>query len=75
MGGVVSNLGGLRQRDRLRGGREAPGVVVTENGGQKAAECYIKIDFGGGKGAALEIWQAWRGRRRQGHRGVRLWVR
>ena len=52
-----------------------PGAVVEENGVQKAAECYVKIDFGGGKAAALEIRQAWRGRRRQGHRGVIRWGR
>ena len=75
MGGVASYLGGLRQRDRLRGGREAPRDVVEAIGGQKAAECYVKRDFGGGKGAELEIRQAWRERRRQGHRGVRRWDR
>ena len=48
----------------LRGGREAPGGMVEENGGQKASECYLKRDFGNGKGTALEIRKAWRGRRR-----------
>ena len=74
MGGVASNVGGLRQRYRLRGRREEPGAVVAENGGQKADECYVKRDFDGGKGAALEIWQAWQGRRRrQCRRGVIRW--
>ena len=50
--------------------------MVEANGGQKADGCYVKIDFGGGKGAALEIWKAWRRRRRrQGRRGVRRWGR
>ena len=35
---------------------------MEANIGHKAAECYIKRDFGGGKGAALEIRKAWRGR-------------
>ena len=34
---------------------------MASNGVQEAAECYIKRDFGGGKGAVLEIRQAWRG--------------
>ena len=55
--------------------REAPGAVVEANGGHKVAECYVKRYFGNGKGAALEIRQAWRGRRRQGRRGVRTWGR
>ena len=45
--------------------------MVEANGGQKKAECYVKIDLGGGKGAALEIRKTWRGQRRQGRRGVR----
>ena len=46
--------------------------MVGVNGGQKAAECYVQRDFGGGKGAVLEIFQAWRERRRiQERRGVR----
>ena len=32
----------------------APGSVVAESGYQEAYECYIKIYFGGGKGAASE---------------------
>ena len=36
--------------------------MVVENGGSEAAECDIKIYFGGVKGAALVIRQAWRGR-------------
>ena len=56
----------------LLGGSKAPGAVVEANSGQKAADCYVKIYLGGGKGVALEIRQAWRGRRRrQGRRGVR----
>ena len=69
--GVASNLGGLRQGDRIRGRREAPGAVVASKGVHKAAECYVKINFGDGKGVALEIRQALRGRRRQGYIGVR----
>ena len=62
--------------DTLLGGRESPGAMVEANCGQKLAECYVKIYFCGGKGAALEIWQAWREqRRRQGRSGVRLWGR
>ena len=38
---------------------EALGAVVEVNGGQKAAECYIKRYFGGSKGVALEIRQVW----------------
>ena len=67
MGGVASNLGGLQQSGRIRRMREAPGAVVEANGGQEAAECYVQRDFVSGKGATLEIRQAWRGRRRQGH--------
>ena len=49
---------------------------MEENGVQKAAEYYVKRYFGGGKGAALEIRQAWRERRRiQGYRGIRIWGR
>ena len=39
--------------------------MVESKGCQVAAECYIKIYFGGGKRALLENRQAWRGRRRQ----------
>ena len=46
------------------------GAVVTSNGGPEAAECNVKIDFGSGKGAVLEIRQAWCGRGRQGSSGV-----
>ena len=49
--------------------------MVVENGSLKAAGCYVKIYFGGGKVAVLEIRQAWRGRRIQGRRGVRGWGR
>ena len=59
MGGVASYFGVLRKRDRLQGGREAPGAVVEEIG------CYVKGYFGGSKGAALEIRQAWKNRRRR----------
>ena len=46
--------------------------MVEANGGQKAAECYVKRCFGGVKRVALEIRQAWQDRkRRQGCRGVR----
>ena len=41
-----------------RGG-EAPESVVEANCGQKAAACYVKIYFVGGKGAALEIRKEW----------------
>ena len=49
--------------------------MVEANDRQKSAECYVKIYFGGGKGAALEIWKVWWGKRRQGCRGVRIWSR
>ena len=51
--------------------------MVEAKGGQKAAEGYVKRYFGGGKEAALEIRQAWRGQRRmrQGCIGVRIWGR
>ena len=76
MSGIAAYLGGLRYRDRLRGGREAPGALAEANGVQKAAECYVKRDFGGVKGSALEIWKAWQERRRrQGRIGVRRWGR
>ena len=55
----MTNTGGLRQGDGLRERGEATGAVVVSNGGQKSAECYVKRDFGGGKGAVLGIWQAW----------------
>ena len=35
--------------------------MVAANGGQKPAECYVRRNFGGGKGVALKIWQEWRG--------------
>ena len=71
MGSVASDLGGLQQIGRIIGMREAPGSVVVSNGGQEAAECYVQRDFVSGKGSALETWQAWQGRRRQGHVRVR----
>ena len=43
------------------GGGGVPGAVVGANGGQKATECYVKRDSGGGKGVAFEILKAWRG--------------
>ena len=50
--------------------------MVGTNGDQKAAECYVKIYFGGGKGTVLEIRKVWRERRgRQVLRGVRIWGR
>ena len=75
MVGVVSNLGGLCQIDRIRGRRETPGSMVAANGGQKAAELYVKRYFGGGKGVALEIRKVWRGRMIQIHIGFRGWGR
>ena len=59
MGGVESDTGDLRHGDRLRGRGKAPGSVVVTNGGPEAAECKFRKYFGGGKGAELEIWQAW----------------
>ena len=67
VGGIATNLVGLQQGDWLRGTRETPGAVVATNSGQEAYECYVKRYFGGGKGEALEIRQAWRG---GGDRGV-----
>ena len=50
--------------------------MVKANGGQKSNECYVKRYFGGSKGAALEIRQAWKERRRRnGRRGFRIWGR
>ena len=46
------------KENRLRGGREALGAVVEENGGQNASEFHVRRDFGGSKGAALESRQA-----------------
>ena len=39
VGDVASNIGGLQQRDRLRGRKETLGAVVAKNGVQKSAEC------------------------------------
>ena len=64
MGEVAYNLGGLIQGYRLQGSKEVSGAVVESNGNQEAAEFYVKRYFGGDKGAALEIRQAWRERRR-----------
>ena len=61
MGGVATNIGGLRQPDRLQGIGEAPEAIVAANGGQEAAEFYVKRYFGCGKGEALEICQARQG--------------
>ena len=47
-------------------------VLMAENGGQKLDECYIKKYSGSGKGATLEIRQAWCWRTRQGSSGVRV---
>ena len=44
--------------------------VLMANDYQEAAECYVKREYGGGKGAGLEIRLAWRGQRRQGSSGV-----
>ena len=46
------------------------GSMVAKNSGQEAADFYVKRDFGGGKGAALEIRQVWWGRGIQGSSGV-----
>ena len=32
---------------------------MTENGGSETAEGYVRRDFGGGKGKAMGILQAW----------------
>ena len=47
-----------KETDYKREG-EGTGALVVSNGFQKEAECYVKRYFGGGKGAELEIWQAW----------------
>ena len=39
------------------------------NGGLEAAECYVRRDFGGGKGVVLGILNAWKGQGRQGGSG------
>ena len=75
VGGVVSYLGVIWQRDMLGGGREAPGSMVEANVDQKVAGWYVKRNFGGGKGVAMEIRQAWWEPRRQGRRWVRGWGR
>ena len=75
MGGVKSNIGGLRQGDRLAARWEEPGAVMTANGSQEVSLCYVKKYFGVGKGAALEIWQAWQGWGRHGSSGVRVQYR
>ena len=43
----------------LLGGKQSPGGTVETNIDHKAAGCYVKGYFGGGKGAVLEIQQAW----------------
>ena len=45
--------------------------MVEENSGSEAAECNVRRDFGGGKGAALRIRQAWREQGRRGGSRVR----
>ena len=42
------------------------GALLAENGDEETADCYVRRYFGGGKGVALEIRQAWQGQRRQG---------
>ena len=42
MGGVKSNIGGLRQGDRLAARWEEPGAVMTANGSQEVSLCYVK---------------------------------
>ena len=49
--------------------------MVAANGVQKAAEFYVKRDFGGGKGVASEIRQVCWGQRIQGRRGFIGWGR
>ena len=73
MGGIEADNGNLRHGYRLRGRGEATGDVAAANGGLEAAECDVRRYFGGGKGAALEIQQVWRGQRRQGI--IRVWCR
>ena len=51
---------------------KAIGAVVAENGSLEAAECDVKRYFGGNKGAALEIRQAWRVKGRQGSSRVEV---
>ena len=40
--------------------------MVAKNGGLEAAEGYVRIYFGDGKGAATGIRQVWQGRGRRG---------
>ena len=51
-------------------GEGSPGAVVKAIVGLKAAESYVRRDFGSDKGAALEIRQAWREQRRRQRRRV-----
>ena len=44
--------------------------MVLAKGGSEASGCDFRRYFGGGKGAALGIWQAWKGRGMQGGSGV-----
>ena len=44
--------------------------MAAANGFLEAAEFNVRRDFGGGKGAALGIHQAWRGKGRQGGSGL-----
>ena len=66
----MTNLAGLRQGYMLRERGKVMGDVFAAKGGQEASECYVKRYFGGGKGEAFEIRQAWRGQIRQGISGV-----
>ena len=55
MGGVEVDNRYLRQIDRLREWREAPGSVVATKCGSEAAECDSKRDYGKGKGVVMVI--------------------
>ena len=43
---------------------------MAENSGFKIAEGYVRRDFGGRKGAATRIRQAWRGKGAGGGSGI-----
>ena len=46
----------------LQGRGGASGAMVATNGGQEAAECYVKIYFGDGNEAVLDTGRHGRGR-------------
>ena len=68
-----ANTEDLWQGDRILGRGEALWNLVVANGGPEAAECDVRRDFGGDKGAALGTRQTWKRQGRQVRSGV--WYR